>query len=60
MEWLAVARAAVPGVSATTFALITSHTFTTVSRVGSRCSRSSSAALLSRLSCALVSVMLRP
>jgi hypothetical protein len=49
MEWLAVARAAVPGVSATTFALIESQTLTTVNSVGSWCSRSSSAALFSRL-----------
>ena len=61
IEWLAVARAVVPGVSATTLALIESHTLTTVSRVGSRCRRSSSAALFSRLSWALSnSVICRP
>src|SRR5688572_23444321 len=36
MPWLAVASAFVPGVPATTRALITSQTFTTVSSSGSR------------------------
>src|SRR3954463_10715835 len=49
--------AAVPGVSATTLALIESHTLTTVSRVGSWCSRSSSAALFSKLSLVLFSLV---
>ncbi len=55
MEWLAVASAAVPGVSATTFAVIESQTLTTVNNVGSWCSRNSSAALFARLSPALIS-----
>src|SRR4051812_16245572 len=44
MLWLAVASAFVPGVSATTFAVIASHTLTTSSSSGSACSRCSSAA----------------
>src|SRR3954447_16490108 len=44
MAWLAVASAFVPPTSLTTFALITSQTFTTVRSSGSRCRRSSSLA----------------
>ena len=39
IEWLAVASAVVPSTSATTLALITSQTLTTVSSVGSWCRR---------------------
>src|SRR5215218_6198652 len=45
MEWLAVASAVVPGTSATTLALITSHTLTTVRSSGAWCSRRSVPAL---------------
>ena len=44
MEWLAVARARVPGVPATTVAVMTSQTFTTTSSSGASWSRCSSEA----------------
>ena len=53
MEWLAVASAVVPSTSPTTFALITSQTFTTVSSSGAWCSSSRVDALSRVLSSAM-------
>src|SRR5690242_10178847 len=56
MEWLADASALVPSTPATTRALMTSQTLTTVSSVGSWCSRRSSVPLARVVSSAMTSL----